>query len=125
MQEHISAPDGRHRKALRAASLEMHRIATAMKQRSGHIPPDEPKGYVDAYSKALRGMARLLEQKAKSTTCAQMKRLVIDQICSHGGKTAEGRAHANAVTALLVMVNQHATRAGIDPFAGLRPENDA
>ena len=125
MEVQTSPLDGRHRKALRASALEMHRLATAMKQRNGHIPPDEPKGYVDAYSKALRNMARLLEQNAKSKTCAGVKRMVLDQICEHKEVTAEGRAHANAVTAVLILVNLHAVRAGVDPFEGLRMKDKA
>jgi hypothetical protein len=112
-------PDGRDRKVLRAAALDMHRLATDMKERRGRIiPADEPAGYVDAFAIELRGMARLLETASRSMTVAEAKRAASRL---PGPGTME-KARRNAVNALYVMVNPIAVRNGVDPYEGMKGE---
>ena len=114
-------PDGRDRKALRAAALVIHGIASDMKHRRGRIiPADEPAGYVDAFSVELRAMARLLETASKGMTVSQAKRAAQGLPDASVPGTAEAVARRNAVNALHVTVNRIATQAGVDPYEGMR-----
>lgn len=109
-------PDGRHRKVLRSCALQMHKLASDMKQRRGHIPDDEPKGYVDAFSRHLRERARTLEKLAKSLSCADLKSHVGQLDNDHPEGSVEHLAHERATYALYIMVNHLAQREGINPF---------
>ena len=107
------------RKAIRASAIDLHRLATSIKERRGIVPKDEPEGYLDAFATALRAVARLCEG-ARDVTCAQVKRLALDT-SPPAVATAEDLARSRAVMALLVTVNLHAQRGGVDPYEGLRP----
>lgn len=113
-------PDTRHRKALRASAMALHALATDMKKRRGHIPADEPAGYVDAFSVALRERAVMLERVSGSTTCAQAKRMALDVPGQDWNGNAAQRAGASATNALLGIVNRHAQRERLDPYGGVR-----
>lgn len=102
-----TGPDGRHRKALRAAALDLHALATAIKRREGHVPADNPPGYLDAFSFALRERARLLERLSKSASCAEAKKQAIETAPA-SSEAADLSAAQNATLALCVMVNKHA-----------------
>lgn len=115
------SPDHRHRKTLRAAALDLHRIASDMRHRRGHVPHDEPVGYVHAFSLALRDRARLLETLAGSSTCPGAKRAALDLPNVHAQGSPERLAHDRATGALITIVNMLAQRSGIDPYEGLRP----
>lgn len=108
-------PDGRHRKALRAAALDLHILATAIKRREGHVPADNPPGYLDAFSLALRERARLLERLSKSASCAEAKKQAFE-MAPASSMTADLRAAQNATLALSVMVNKHAGNERIQTF---------
>jgi hypothetical protein len=110
-------PSGLDRKAIRASAIDLHRLATDMRERRGMVPADEPPGYVDAFSAALRAMARLCEG-ARGVTCAQVKRLALDAAPTTTG-AAEDLAGSRAVMALLVTINLNAQRMGVDPYEGL------
>ena len=112
--------EGRHRKVLRASAIDMHALATDMRRRRGHIPPDEPPGYVDAFSAALRDRARLLEGIAGSSTCAQAKKAALELVNPHSHGSPEHLAHERATGALLTIVNMLAQRERLDPYEGLR-----
>ncbi len=118
MNERI--PDGRDRKVLRAAALEMHALATRMKHRHGRpMPPDDPVGYVAAFAAELRAMARLLEGASRGATVAEAKRLARDL----PNPPAIAKARINAVNALMNTVNRLAIPAGVDPFSGMKGED--
>lgn len=118
MNERI--PDGRDRKILRAAALEMHALATRMKHRHGRpMPADEPAGYVEAYAAELRAMARLLEGASRNATAAEAKRRARDL----PDPPAIAKVRINAVNALMNTVNRLAIRAGVDPFSGMKGED--
>lgn len=109
-----TTPDGRHRKALRSAALDMHKMASAIRERRGRVPADEPAGYLDAFAAALRERARLLERLSRSASCAAAKREATGMMTND---TPQGRlAGRRATMALMVMVNLHAGRAGVDPY---------
>lgn len=113
-----ASSDPRHRKALRAASLELSRLAGDMRHRRGHLPDDEPMGYVTAFSIALSHMARTVQTLSRSETCADAKRRVMALVNPEPIGTAGGLAHDRAVSAAVGAINQCAREQGLDPFEG-------
>ena len=107
--------DVRHRKVVRAAGIELNRIASAMKARRG-IVPEGGDDHVDAVVAAMRTMAAMCDA-SRGETCAQVKRRAIEFSAASDGD----RAAWHAANALLVTVNNLAAAAGLDPFEGLRP----
>ena len=107
----------RHRKALATAAIDLHRLASDIRARRGLVPPDEPPGLLDAFWRRTRLLA-VRCATARDTTCAEAKRLALADPAPVG--QAEATAHARATMALLVTVNLHAIRAGLDPYEGMR-----
>ena len=107
--------DVRHRKVVRAAGMELNRIASAMKARRG-IVPDGGDDHVDAVVAAMRAMAAMCDA-SRGETGAQVKRRALGISAASAGD----RAAWHAANALLVTINNLAIAAGLDPYEGLRP----
>jgi hypothetical protein len=106
------------RKVRRRAAIDLHALSTRIAARRGHMPADEPAGYLDAFAPALRSMARLCEQ-ARDATCVSLKRLAL-ATTPIADDPASVLAHGRAVNALLTIVNHHAQSEGVDPYG--RPD---
>lgn len=96
-------PDVRDRKAIRAAGLDLHRIASDIRDRRGIVPADDPPGYLVAFHDALREVARICEQ-AKAVTCADLKRRITYPTQPVIPDNAVSLAGQRSVMALLVTV---------------------
>lgn len=112
----VRAPDVRDRKAIRAAGIDLHRIASDIRARRGIVPADEPPGYLEAFHDALRDVARDCE-RARDVTCADLKRRTLAAPVQAGDDVGD-LARQRAVNALLVTINLHASRNGVDPYEG-------
>lgn len=104
-----------HRKAIRAASINLHRIASGIRSGRGMVPADEPPGYLAAFEAGLRRMARLCEEM-RDVSCAGAKEKALAIAVPDG---VDGIAHRRAVNALMTMINLHAQRAGLNPYASI------
>lgn len=114
-----ATPTRGDRKVRRRTAIDLHALATRIAERRGHMPADEPAGYLDAFAPALRSMAMLCEG-ARHVSCVGLKRLALDAT-PVADDPASVLAHDRAVNALLTIVNQHARSEGVDPYGRPQP----
>lgn len=105
-----------HRKSLRRASLALHRLASDLRARRGHVPADEPAGYVDALAAAVRSRALTLERTCATSTCREAKDAALAAPNPHPPGTVAHLAHGRSAQATLTLVNAEATKDGVDPY---------
>jgi len=102
------------RKVRRRTAIDLHALSTRIARREGHLPADEPAGYLDAFAVHLRVMARLCENE-RDADSAGLKRLAL-ATKPDAPDAVRVLGHRRAVGALLTIVNLNAQREGIDPY---------